>query len=335
MPNWGTGLFGIAAMCTVALGAAAFAEPAQSRSFTFTYTAGVTDVPAGAEKVVLWIPMPQTTAYQQIDDVRVESTWPYELVTDAKYGNTFARLERPAGISEANDEAVVRMTFRVTREVRLAFGEGVQNASVAPEDLSQYLGASRLIKIEGPVIAEALAVAGEVTDPLSRAKRLYDNIVDTVVYDKSGEGWGRGDTLYACDAREGNCTDFHSLFIGEARYLRIPSRFLMGFSIPRDATEGVIGGYHCWAEFHDRDAGWIPIDASEAFKQPAKREFFFGGLDADRVQFTVGRDITLPGMAGAPVNYSIYPHVEVDGESHSGVTKSFAFREIDAIAERD
>ena len=32
-------------------------------------------------------------------------------------------------------------------------------------------------------------------------------------YDKTGTGWGHGDVLYACDAKKGNCTDFHSLFI--------------------------------------------------------------------------------------------------------------------------
>ncbi len=68
-------------------------------------------------------------------------------------------------------------------------------------------------------------------------------------------------TLFACDERYGNCTDFHSLFIGEARSLGIPSRFHMGIPFPMDSNEGEIGGYHCWAEFWIDGYGWIPIDA--------------------------------------------------------------------------
>ena len=43
--------------------------------------------------------------------------------------------------------------------------------------------------------------SANVRPPLGRARMLYDHMVDTVVYDKSSEGWGRGDSLYACDTR--------------------------------------------------------------------------------------------------------------------------------------
>ena len=36
---------------------------------------------------------------------------------------------------------------------------------------------------------------------LFESKKLYDNIVETLSYDKSGTGWGRGDAVYACDVR--------------------------------------------------------------------------------------------------------------------------------------
>src|ERR1035438_3068951 len=97
------------------------------------------------------------------------------------------------------------------------------------------------------------------------------------MYDKTGKGWGRGDIYYACQERRGNCTDFHAIFIGYARALGIPARFAIGFPLPADRGEGKIAGYHCWAEFYAKGIGWIPVDASEAAKNPAKREYFFGG----------------------------------------------------------
>ena len=300
------------------------------RTVQFTYVADVREVPSDANSVVMWIPVPQTTAHQVIEGIRVESSWEYEIVHEPKYGNKYVRLERPESFSFSGaDGPAAILSFRVERAVRRSLDEGDASESYSAEDLNEFLKPSRLIRIEGPVAEEARRIAGGVTGSLGQAKSLYDNIVDTVVYDKSGDGWGRGDSVYACDTREGNCTDFHSLFIGETRYLGIPSRFLMGFSVPRGRAEGEIDGYHCWAEFYEGGVGWVPIDASEAFKDPSRREFLFGGLDADRVQFTVGRDIVLPKMRGEPVNYSIYPYVEVDGKVHDDVMKKFSFREVE------
>ena len=185
-----------------------------------------------------------------------------------------------------------------------------------------------LIPIGGKIYEEARRGAGRAEDPILRARLLYDHIVNSLVYDKTGTGWGRGDALYACDARAGNCTDFHSLFIGEARALGLPSRFIMGLAIPDKASEGPIAGYHCWAEFYVEGRGWIPVDASEAHKDPSRIEELFGGLDADRVAFTIGRDIDIPGAAGGLRNYIIYPHVDVEGRTHADIETKFSFAEV-------
>ena len=67
-------------------------------------------------------------------------------------------------------------------------------------------------------------------------------------------------------------------------------------------------------------------DAQSKFSE--KRELFFAGLDEHRVQFTTGRDIRLPGSSTPPLNYVIYPHVEVEGEPYENVETNFFFREI-------
>ena len=46
-------------------------------------------------------------------------------------------------------------------------------------------------------------------------------------------------------------------------------------------------------------------------------DYFFGSVDANRVQFSTGRDITLsPQQDGPPLNYFVYPYVEIDGKAH-------------------
>jgi len=162
---------------------------------------------------------------------------------------------------------------------------------------------------------------------VAKARAIYDYVIATMRYDKSGTGWGNGDAIWACTAKRGNCTDFHSLFIGMMRAAGVPARFEIGFSLPEDQHGGTIPGYHCWAEFYVAPYGWIPVDASEAWKHPEKKNYFFGAHDDNRLQFSVGRDIRLdPPQQGEPLNYFIYPYAELDGKTFA-LKSEFSFQD--------
>jgi transglutaminase-like putative cysteine protease len=151
-------------------------------------------------------------------------------------------------------------------------------------------------------------------DLMAQGKAIFEIVEQHMNYDKTKSGYGNGDVVWACDSQTGNCTDFHSVFIALARGLGLPAKFEMGFPIGVE-SEGSVGGYHCWAWFYVKHQGWMPVDISEADKHPLDRNNYFGRLDADRVAFSTGRDIELiPASRTAPLNYFIYPHVEVDGE---------------------
>ena len=298
----------------------------RERTVDITYTFRLTDLPRDAQSIKVWFPLPQDTDAQKVSRVRINGGGDFRIVTDAAHGNRFAYLE----LSPGGSDTAVTATYRVTRCASSKLRHK-RSPQPLPEELRrQFLSPSRLISIEGPVAAEAKTIAGNEKDPLEIARRLYEHIVDTMRYDRTGEGWGLGDSLYACDARTGNCTDFHSLFIGEARSLGLPARFIMGFPIPNDAPSGTIGGYHCWAEFYTPEYGWAPIDASDAFNYPERRDFLFGGLDENRVKFTSGRDIRLPGMQGEPLNYAIYPYAEVDGKVHTAMETEYLYANVDS-----
>jgi transglutaminase-like putative cysteine protease len=178
--------------------------------------------------------------------------------------------------------------------------------------LAHYLEADQLVPTTGRIATVSAQLDDHAATPLAQARIIYEYVTSVMRYDKSGSGWGRGDAIYACDVRHGNCTDFHSLFIALARASGIPARFTIGFPLglkPADA----IPGYHCWTEFFV-GGQWIPVDASEAWKHPPRHDYYFGNLDADRVAFAMGRDLTLsPPQEGGPVNFLIYPLVQVDG----------------------
>lgn len=77
--------------------------------------------------------------------------------------------------------------------------------------------------------------------------------------------------------------------------------------------------------------GWIPVDASEASKNPAKKDYFFGALDVNRVLFTYGRDIRLSAdQKGDLLNYFIYPYAEANGQPVKNLPQKFSFRDVSA-----
>jgi transglutaminase-like putative cysteine protease len=197
-------------------------------------------------------------------------------------------------------------------------------------DQKRLLSADNLVPTTGlPAELAAKQVAEVKGGDYDKGRAIYEYVLANMRYDKSGTGWGHGDTLYACSAKHGNCTDFHSLFISMARSQQIPSRFEIGFPLPTDKHAGDIAGYHCWADFYTKDHGWVPVDISEAWKHPEQREFFFGHWDDNRVQFSVGRDITLsPKQDGSPLNYFVYPYVELDGKDYPNVSTHFSFEDV-------
>lgn len=312
-------------------------EPSEAtprRSFEFTYQVHVPPIREPADPTHLWIPLPQTDGYQDIRGLRIESAVSHVRGHDPEYGNAFADFTPTMGQSATGFDVVLRFTA-VRREHRVALdAAALQNAAFpVPGDplLERYLEPDKLVPLNGAIAELAREHTAGDTTPIQKARHIYDYVLASMRYDKSGEGWGRGDALWACTSKRGNCTDFHSLFIGMMRSSGIPARFEIGFPLPENKTEGDIAGYHCWAEFYLAGVGWVPVDASEAWKNPGKRDFFFGAHDVNRVFFTYGRDIRLsPDQKSAPLNYFIYPYAEAKGQPVKNLQTHFSFREVSA-----
>jgi transglutaminase-like putative cysteine protease len=311
---------------------AAASSPA-SRKFSFTYQVHVPENKDARGKFLLWLPLPQDDGYQKIEDLHIESPVSYTEGHDPEYNNPFALFRpTPAQLASGFDVSIRFVVTRFEHKADLV-NISASSASAAkppsPAMLQRDLEPDKLVPLNG-VIAELAKehTAGDATD-LAKARHIYDYVVSTMHYDKSGEGWGRGDAVWACTSKRGNCTDFHSLFIGMMRASGIPARFEIGFPLPDSKNDGVISGYHCWAEFYLKGTGWIPVDASEASKNPDRRDYFFGAHDANRVFFTCGRDLRLsPEQQGDPLNYFIYPYAELSGKPVSGLQTHFSFNDL-------
>jgi transglutaminase-like putative cysteine protease len=294
----------------------------ESRHFTFRYSFTVKNL-EGQKKVRIWIPAAQSDAYQEIRILSARGDLPLKRFREAKYGNEIYYAE-----TSATDQAELHFSveYDVIRHERIANGSHIVKASLSSLEKQEDLQPDALVPISGVPAELAAKVTQGGATPLDKARAIYDYVFSTLRYDKTGTGWGRGDVLYACDAKKGNCTDFHSLFIAMARSQNIPARFEIGFPLPADKHEAEVAGYHCWSDFWIEGRGWIPVDISEAWKHPEKRDYFFGAHDANRVQFSMGRDLRLnPPQDGSPLNYFVYPYVEVEGKEYPNVSLAFSF----------
>jgi transglutaminase-like putative cysteine protease len=290
--------------------------------YEFEYRVPLGGLGSPGSRVALWVPLPAENADQKVLEQRVDAPWPWRLTREPQFGNRMIYTEGTA------DPAAADLVLRVRVERRPSAGIPPSAVSAEPTlTPARYQMPDKLVPLSGVIQDVASdAVRGRDAEP-DKIRAVYDWVYRTMTYNKDGTGWGRGDAVWACTNKRGNCTDFHSLLIGMLRSEHIPARFLIGFPIP-DGDAGPVAGYHCWAQFYEADRGWVPVDASEAKKKNLP-DAYFGTLPNDRIEFTAGRDLVLnPPQKGEPLNYFIYPYVEVDGKSVDPPKAEFRFTRL-------
>lgn len=268
--------------------------------FEFLYRATLPEIPDTAR---MWIPLPATDEFQTVEVKSIKNLGERRILHDHEYGNRVLFLE----LDPKDSGKTVEIRFQVQRIEKAVY------AGQTP-DYGKYINPERLVPANEDFRSIAVKVVEGKKSDLVRARALYDHVIDRMRYMKYGSGWGKGDAVYACDARTGNCSDFHSYFIALSRSVGIPARFAIGATIPSERNDGGIDGYHCWAEFY-ADGKWWPIDISEADKYTSLATYYFGHHPANRIELSRGRDLVLePGPASGPINFLAYPVLEISGK---------------------
>ena len=279
--------------------------------FEFVYRV---KLPELASRAQLWMPLAKSDAFQTVKVEAISAPGNYREVQDRDYANRILLLTP----TPDDSGKVIEVKYSVRRAEKSAFVS-------KDKDPLRYL--ERLVPINETFKSIAEETTRGKADASGKGRVLYDHVLAHMQYDKTGTGWGRGDAVYACDARAGNCTDFHAYFVALARSIGIPARFAIGYTIPADDDEGEISGYHCWAEFF-ADGKWVPVDISEASKHPELADYYFGHHPANRFELTQGRDLVVePAPASSPINFLVYPLLEVNGKTLK-TENAFSFRRI-------
>jgi transglutaminase-like putative cysteine protease len=318
----------------------AFTRMPAVRKVQLKYTCEIDHVPAGAKFVDLWIPMPSDNDRQTVRLLNPNELHPGRITVERKFGNRlyYRHFKAPFGPGRreengASNGAPIKVELLYDIEVHEQRVEAakklISTRQVTPgPELAAYLGDTKMIPIKGRIsrLAEDIQLADG--EPLRAGRKVYDYLIDTMTYNYKAPGAGMGNAVWACDSKTGDCTDFHSVFIGVCRWRGIPADHVFGMPLPPERPEGEIRHCHCWAQFWVAGVGWIPIDASRARQFPREREYYFGTLGSSWITLTHGRDVVLePPQKGAPINMFESPYAEIDGQLSKDLRWSASYKE--------
>lgn len=114
------------------------------------------------------------------------------------------------------------------------------------------------------------------SDPLAMLHALSDAVHAAVTY-ASGFTDAGTTAEEALAAASGVCQDHTHIFVGAARALGIPARYVSGYLMMNDRVEQEAS--HAWAEAHVEGLGWVGFDISNAISPDARYIRIASGRD--------------------------------------------------------
>lgn len=246
------------------------------------------------------------------------------------------------GIVSAMYPASAKPTLTLTSRVSLKnYTVDLSFRATAPPasrtELDYFLQPSRYVPTDGIVKQTALkATAGATTDT-EKARAIYEWVVENTFRDPKIRGCGRGDIRFMLESGDmgGKCADLNALYVGLARSVGLPARHVYGLRIAKSgqgykslglATDIATKGQHCRAEVYLREHGWVPVDPADvrkvALEEPPgnrplsdeivsrARGHLFGSWEMNWMAYNYAHDVDLPGSAGKPLVYFMYPQAE-------------------------
>ncbi len=210
---------------------------------------------------------PKRTQGQEI------ARWSMELehaVRELEYDDQHFNHVTLVSVEPGAREVVIRCTGEVDTEDQA----GVIGRHSGHLPLWSFLGQTPLTK-PGPKM-RAIVRDCASGDPLERLHLLSRTIRERVEYragltgvDTTGE--------QAAAAGHGVCQDHAHIFIGAARALEVPARYVSGYLMMNDRIEQE--ATHAWAEAHVMGLGWVGFDISNGISPDPRYVRVATGLD--------------------------------------------------------
>jgi len=284
----------------------------------------------------IWLPAPlvHNTPYQKTISTR--------FTADGGTGRLSKDKQSALGIVSGMYAANARPTMSLTTRVALKnYAVNLSSRSTAPlasrTELDYFLRPTKYVPTDGIVKQTALkAAAGAATD-IEKARAIYEWVVENTFRDPKVRGCGRGDIRFMLESGDmgGKCADLNALYVGLARSVGLPARHVYGLRIAKSelgykslglTTEIATKGQHCRVEVYLQEHGWVPVDPADvrkvALEEPPgnrplsdeivsrARKSLFGSWEMNWMAYNYAHDVDLPGSAGKPLVYFMYPQAE-------------------------
>jgi hypothetical protein len=137
------------------------------------------------------------------------------------------------------------------------------------EDLRLYTGEDLFIDIYSPaIISAAKKATGSETDPVLKAKKIYNYITGKLTYDyprAADRNYEYMDASEILKVGKGVCADYAILYTALLRASGIPARVAAGIPsmLILDEKDKTIDIGHAWTEVKLPGYGWIPVDITQ------------------------------------------------------------------------
>jgi transglutaminase-like putative cysteine protease len=237
-------------------------------------------------------------------------------------------------------KAVLTLTSRVsTRNVAVDLTAPGKAPAASRAELEHFLRPTKMLPTDGIVKTTAAEITGGAKTDLDKARAIYEWIVDNTFRDPKVRGCGVGNIKFMLESHDfgGKCADLNALYVGLARAAGLPARDVYGIRVAKSdlgykslgaSSEVITKSQHCRAEVYVSGHGWLPVDPADVRKvvleePPGNRPLdddmvkrararLFGSWEMNWMAYNFAHDVALPGSAGAPVGFLMYPQAETE-----------------------
>ncbi len=203
---------------------------------------------------------PKTTHDQHVHDwtMQFDGAKPEAEYDDHNHNSTMLVTVTPG---------TTAVTITCSGLVETADNVGVIGPHVGNLPLWCFLGQSILTR-PGPLVRALVSgLGGDRSDPLEVLHALSRKVLAAVHYETGHTDAGTS-AEEAMAAGRGVCQDHAHIFIGAARLLGFPTRYVSGYLMMNEQIDQEAG--HAWSEAHIDGLGWVGFDISNGISPDAR-----------------------------------------------------------------